>query len=84
MPRLPTAPLISQPTNGTGGNATNPMEPPKPVHMNKEDEAKKGKPYSLHCVVAPDSGNPFIEWSAEKNKIDLGKVIRYNLNYEED
>ena len=60
------------------------MIPIQPVHKKIEEEAKKGKPFSLHCVVAPTTGNPVIEWSAEKTKIDMSKnfffqnISRYN------
>ena len=76
-----TAPQVSS-NNTNTNNATI----PKPVHKKKEEEAKKGKPYSLHCVVAPRTGNPVIEWSAEKTKIDMSKssssvLVWYIVNW---
>ena len=73
-----SVPLIS-PLNDTNGN-NNATATPKPVHLKKEEEAKKGKPYSLHCVVAPSGGNPVIEWRADKNEIKIGKV-HYSLHW---
>ena len=40
-----------------------------PIHVTREETAKKGKPIDLHCIVAPRGEGVKIEWTAEKNTI---------------
>ncbi|XP_066926754.1 basigin-like [Clytia hemisphaerica] len=41
-----------------------------PLHITREETAKKGKPIDLHCIVAPRGKGVKIVWTAEKNTIN--------------
>ena len=43
------------------------------VHLKQEQTAKKGKPYTLDCSVAPDEEGVDITWKDSKHIIKNGK-----------